>query len=127
VSSANCQALSEDIGELFKKAGSVLPETAGAEDDFLITPAVSHKPGDLVACSVGNGVCVVSSKTTETNLGREFLLESASPEQTETFKAQTAADVAATKVWLDDTAKEQFDAGCAGMGPVGIGCQSWMA
>lgn len=33
-------------------------------------------------------------------------LESASPEQTETFKAQTAADVAATKVWLDETAKE---------------------
>ena len=127
VSSANCQALSEDISELLKKAGSVLPETAGTVDDFLITPAVSHKPGDLVACSVGNGVCVVSSKTTETNLGREFLLESASPEQTETFKAQTAADVAATKVWLDDTAKEQFDAGCAGMGPVGIGCQSWMA
>jgi hypothetical protein len=39
-------------------------------------------------------------------LGLEFLLESASPEQTKTFKAQTAADVAATKVWLDETAKE---------------------
>jgi filamentous hemagglutinin len=110
-----------------KKASSVLLETAGTVDDFLKTPAVSHQPGDLVACSIGNKVCVVSSKTTETNLGREFLLELASPEQTETFKAQTAAKVVATKVWLDDTAKEQFDAGCAGMGPVGIGCQSWMA
>ncbi|SHN27059.1 filamentous hemagglutinin family N-terminal domain-containing protein [Pseudomonas asturiensis] len=128
VSSAECQALSRDIDNLLEKAGSLLPETAAVEDDFLKTPATTVEPGQLVNCATsGNGVCVVSNTMIQTDLGQEWVLAPASYEQSEIYKAKTATELATASIQLNETSKELFDAGCAGMGPAGIGCQGYLA
>nr|WP_249584647.1 hemagglutinin repeat-containing protein [Pseudomonas viridiflava] len=128
VSSAQCQSLSKDIDELMKKAGSLLPETLAVEDDFLKSPATTVEPGQLVNCATsGNGVCVVSSKMIQTDLGQERVLEPASYEQSEIYKAKTATELATAKTQLDQTFQNLYAAGCGGMGPAGIACQGYMA
>ncbi|MBD8199667.1 hemagglutinin repeat-containing protein [Pseudomonas viridiflava] len=128
VSSAECQSLSKDIDELMKKAGSLLPETLAVEDDFLKSPATTVEPGQLVNCATsGNGVCVVSSKMIQTDLGQERVLEPASYEQSEIYKAKTATELATAKTQLDQTFQDLYAAGCGGMGPAGIACQGYMA
>ncbi|WP_371919154.1 hemagglutinin repeat-containing protein [Pseudomonas sp. GW460-R15] len=127
--STHCTQLASDIADLLEKGRSVLKKEVltEASDMTRLTP-VESKPGDIVKCSIsGNEFCVVTDQSVTTARGDEWFLQPATHEQAIVGQARYDAEVAGTKARLDGIAADAFATGCGGMGPIGIGCQTYMA
>ena len=126
--SASCMALADDIDALMKKAGSVLKVDRSEANDFIPTIETKVSPGQIVKCAIsGNGYCVATNNVIKTDLGDEWALQPASSTQARAAKDyQDAAEQVQTK-FFKAKSDEMVAAGCGGMGPIGIGCQTYMA
>jgi filamentous hemagglutinin len=128
VTSTHCKALAIDINALLEKGGSILKVDHFESTDFLPSSDTKSTPGQVLPCGIsGNGFCVVTSITVKTALGDEWALQPANDAQAKVGKDYQQALQQKLSGTLDDKSKEMFAAGCGGMGPLGIGCQGWMA
>ena len=128
VTSTHCKALAIDINALLEKGGSILKVDHFESTDFLQSSDTKSTPGQVLPCGIsGNGFCVVTSITVKTALGDEWALQPANDAQAKVGKDYQQALQQKLSGTLDDKSKEMFAAGCGGMGPLGIGCQGWMA
>ncbi|MBN2991232.1 hypothetical protein JWR97_07335 [Pseudomonas cedrina subsp. fulgida] len=120
--------LADDIDALRKKGSSVLQNDRFEATDFIPTIEDAVSPGKVVSCAIsGNGYCVVTNKVIKTDLGDEWALQPATNAQAIAGGAdQTASDKETTRL-LKAKSEEMVGAGCGGMGPISIGCQTYTA
>jgi len=128
VTSTACKALAADINALLEKGGSTLKVDHFEATDFLQASDTKVTPGQVLPCGIsGNGFCVVTSISVKTALGDEWALQPASDTQAKVGKDYQQALQQDLGGVLKEKSDEMFVAGCGGMGPIGIGCQTWMA
>ncbi len=126
--SASCMALADDIDALMKKAGSVLKVDRSEANDFIPTIETKVSPGQIVKCAIsGNGYCVATNNVIKTDLGDEWALQAASITQARAAKDYQDAEEQAQTEFFKAKSDEMVAAGCGGIGPIGIGCQTYMA
>ena len=128
VKSNGCNALAADINALLEKGGSTLKVDHFEATDFLQASDSKVSPGQVLPCGIsGNGYCVVTNVSVKTSLGDEWALQPANDTQAKIGKGyqdDLQKDLGGV---LKEKSNEMYAAGCGGMGPIGIGCQSWMA
>lgn len=126
--SASCMALADDIDALLKKAGSVLKVDRSEANDFIPTIETKVSPGQIVKCAIsGNGYCVATNNVIKTDLGDEWALQPASITQARAAKDYQDAEEQAQTEFFKAKSDEMVAAGCGGIGPIGISCQTYMA
>ncbi|WP_342308675.1 hemagglutinin repeat-containing protein [Pseudomonas fluorescens] len=126
--SASCMALADDIDALMKKAGSVLKVDRSEANDFIPTIETKVSPGQIVKCAIsGNGYCVATNNVIKTDLGDEWALQPASITQARAAKDYQDAEEQAQTEFFKAKSDEMVAAGCGGIGPIGISCQTYMA
>lgn len=128
VASTRCTGLENDINAMLKKGGSTLMVDRFEGTDLIPTMEDTVRAGDIVPCAIsGNGYCVARNEAIKTSQGDEWVLQPATDAQASAGLTDRAASDEETTRILKARSDQMIAAGCGGMGPVGIGCQVYMA